>query len=125
MNVICKVELINTSEKVKNYFMKLAKEACFPNPHTDPTEFKVECVTFVTNPFLPFQSNSQLRDLAASHGPDASASYEVSKDAGRLPEIPSGRFVRPEPMEPLCRVDKQKVGHVRRGALHQGQFQRR
>ena len=98
-----------------------------PQPHTNLTEFKVEVCHFRHKSFyfLPFQSNSQLRDLAASHGPDAPASHEVPKDAGRLPEIPSGRFVRPEPMEPLCRVDKQKVGHVRRGALHQGQFQRR
>ena len=30
-----------TSGKVKNYFTKLAKEACFLNPHTNLTEFKV------------------------------------------------------------------------------------
>ena len=113
--------------QVENYLMKLAKMACFPDLQTNPIEFKVEVCHFrhKSFSFLPFQSNSQLRDLASSHGPDASASYEVPKDAGRLPEIPSRRFVRPEPMEPLCRVDKQKVGYVRRGAIHQGQFQRR
>ena len=52
VNVIC----MPTSGKVKHYFMKLAKEACFPNPHTDPTEFKVEVCHFrhKSFPFLPF-----------------------------------------------------------------------